>query len=290
MVILALLAATFLAVVEVANANPYHREAIGTKVSPPVGTQAPIITIHTPQNGSYHSKNLTLTFDVTIPKTNGDKSIDAVTKLYYKGSWEPNEITITQFNQLGYQEIIENFASFSIDLSNVHGGNLSITVYALGVGSYDTESKLDEKTFTMTTFYYTFEMMAFSTVSFTKDLIPPRISDLSPPNKTYVTSEVELDFTVSENVSQILYCLDGNENKTLTGNMTLMGLTKGDHNVTLYVADLAGNDASPKTLFFRVDVPESFPILPVTAASVAVALLVAGLLVYHKKPNGRQTT
>ena len=105
-----------------AQANPYHREAIGTKVSPPVGTQAPIITIHTPQNGSYHSKNLTLTFDVTIPKTNGDKSIDAVTKLYYKGSWEPNEITITQFNQRGYQEIIEDSASFSIDLSSVPRG------------------------------------------------------------------------------------------------------------------------------------------------------------------------
>ena len=135
----------------------------------------------------------------------------------------------------------------------------------------------------MTTFYDTFEMTAFSTVSFTKDLVPPRISDLSPQNKTYATSDVELDFTVSENVSQILYCLDGNENKTLTGNMTLTGLTKGEHNVTLFVADLAGNAASSKTLFFRVDVPESFPILPVTAASVAVALLVASLLVYHKK-------
>ena len=99
MVILALLAATFLAF-EVAKANPYHREAIGTKVSPPVGTQAPIITIHTPQNGSYHSKNLTLTFDVTIPKTNGDKSIDAVTKLYYKdGSYDLYIFVTTEFGQ-----------------------------------------------------------------------------------------------------------------------------------------------------------------------------------------------
>jgi hypothetical protein len=281
------MAASFLAVAKVAHANPYHHEAIGTKVSPPAGTQAPIINILTPQNGSFYSKNLTLTFDVTVPKTNADKSIDAVTKLYYKGSWEPNEITITQFNQYGYQKIIEDSASFSIDLSSVPGGNLSITVYAVGVGSYDTRSEFDAVTYTMTTFYDTFEMTSFSTVSFTKDLVPPRISVLSPQNTTYTAPDVKLDFTANEGVSQILYSLDNKENQTISGNATLTGLLNGEHRITLYVADLAGNAVSSKTLFFNVNSPEPFPIVPVAVATViSLILLCTGLPVYLKK-HGR---
>ena len=78
------------------QANPYRREFRGTEVSPPAGTQPPVIIIHTPQNGSFYSKNLNLTFDVNIPETNGDQSIGVVTKLYYEASWESNEITITE--------------------------------------------------------------------------------------------------------------------------------------------------------------------------------------------------
>ena len=285
--VLLFLAASFLAVAKVAQANPYHREAIGTKVSPPAGTQAPIINIQTPQNGSFYPKNLTLTFVVTVPKTNGDKSIDAVTKLYYKGSWEPNEITITQLNEYGYQKIIEDSASFSIDLSSVPGGNLSITVYAVGVGSYETRSEFDPATYTMTTYYDTFEMTSFSTVSFTKDVVPPRISVLSPQNKTYVTSDVELDFTVNENTSKILYSLDGQENQTITGNVTLTGLANGEHNVTILVEDLAGNAATSKTLFFSVNSPQSIPLMSVVStAVVAVAVfsvVAAGLFFFKKR-------
>jgi LPXTG-motif cell wall-anchored protein len=62
-------------------------------------------------------------------------------------------------------------------------------------------------------------------------------------------------------------------------------LENGVHNVTLYAADLAGNTADPNTLFFSVDVPEPFPVVPVTTAfaSVAIVLVSAGLLLYFKK-------
>jgi hypothetical protein len=128
-------------------------------------------------------------------------------------------------------------------------------------------------------------MTGFSTVHFTKDVVSPRISVLSPPNRTYVTSDVELDFTVSEAASEILYCLDGKENQTITGTVTLRGLAEGAHNVTLYAADLAGNAAIPKTIFFNVNVPESFPIMSVTTslATVATVSFGLGLLTYLKK-------
>jgi hypothetical protein len=261
------------------RANPYHREAKGTEVPPPAGTQPPAIIIHTPQNGSYYPKNLNLTFDVVIPNTNGDKSISAVIELYYKASWEPNEIAITQKNFFGES------TSFSIDLSGVSGGNHSITIYAVGQGSYNTREEFDAESYTMTYYYEVFEITGSSTVSFIKDVVSPSISFLSTQNGTYFTSDVKLDFTVSEAASKILYCLDGKENQTVTDSLTLTGLAEGAHNVTLYAADLAGNAAAPKTLFLSVNLPEPFPIMPVTASIATVALVSFGLgvLVYFEK-------
>jgi hypothetical protein len=264
------------------QANPYSRRYKTTEVPPPAGTQPPVIIIHTPQNGSFYPKNLNLTFDVIIPHTNGDKSVSLVIKLYYKASSEPNEITITE-------EHLIRSTSFSIDLSDVRGGrggNLSLTIYAVGYGFYEVGQKfLDSSTILYN--LEKFEITGFSTVHFTKDIVSPKISFLTPPNGTYVTSDVKLDFTVSEAASEILYCLDGKENQTITESLTLTGLKEGAHNVTLYAADLAGNAADPKTLFFSVDLPESFPIAavaPATAsAAVAIVLVGASLVVYFKK-------
>jgi hypothetical protein len=265
------------------RANPYFHYNKFTEVPPPAGTQPPEIIIHTPQNGSFYPKNFNLTFDVIVPKTNGDKSLDGVTELYYKGSWDPNEIKITQHNEWGYQKSIGDNASFSIDLSNVRGGNLSITIYAVGAGSYIVDQYLKDNTWY--SYRETFKMNSFSTVSFTKDVVSPSISFLSPPNGTYVTSDVELSFTVSEAASEVLFCLDGKANQTVTGSLALAGLENGVHNVTLYAADLAGNAAEPKTLFFSVDLPETFPVASVATSSaiIAIVLVVAGLLVYFKK-------
>ena len=264
------------------QANPYRREFKFTEVSPPAGTQPPVIVIHTPHNGSFYPKNLNLTFDVIIPNTNGDKSIRAVSKLYYQASWEPNEITISE-HEYGFRES----TSFSIDLSGVRGGNHSLTIYAVGHGFYEANTEVNG--IRVTHYYNRFEIIGFSTVSFIKDLVSPRISFLSPQNGTYVTSDVELDFTVSEAASEVLYCLDGKENQTITDSLTLTGLAEGAHNVTLYAADLVGNTAAPQTLFFNVDLPEPFPIMPVTASIATVALVSFGLgfLAYFKKRKRR---
>jgi hypothetical protein len=259
------------------QANPYFSYAEYTEVSPPAGVKAPIITIRTPQNGLYYPKNLTLTFDVTLPEPSGNKSVSAVTRVYYKGSWDQKEIEVNTKNIL-------DSTSFSIDLSDVRGGNLSITVFAVGVGTYKTGEKIYPEKFMMIYYIDRFEVTGASKVSFIKDVVSPTITVLSPPNGTYVTSDVELDFTVSEAASEILYCLDGKTNQTTTGSVTLTGLEDGAHNVTIYAADLAGNAAEPKTLFFNVDVPEPFPVASVDTVAAAVVFVVSvGLLVYFRK-------
>jgi hypothetical protein len=134
---------------------------------------------------------------------------------------------------------------------------------------------IKEDPFQSYTYYDRFEMTGYSTVSFVKDLVPPTISFQSAQNTTYTAPDVKLDFTVNEGVSQILYSLDNKGNQTISGNSTLTDLLNGEHYVTLYVADLAGNAVSSKTLFFNVNSP--------AATVISSIALCAGLLVYFKK-------
>ena len=126
-----------------------------------------------------------------------------------------------------------------------------------------------------------YEVFGSATVQFAIDTTPPVISALSVQNKTYSTSDVPLNVTVNEPVSQIIYSLDGQENVTVAGNTTMAGLSVGVHNVTVYAWDTAGNVGASETIAFTVT---PFPTVPVAAASVAsIAVVIAGLLVYFKK-------
>jgi nitrous oxidase accessory protein NosD len=122
-----------------------------------------------------------------------------------------------------------------------------------------------------------------STVIFTVDTIPPLILILSPADKTYDTSNIPLNFTVSESVSQITYSLDGEENVTITGNMTLSKLANGDHNLTVYAKDKAGSVGASETTYFSVDAP--FPTTLVIAPIASAAVIGLGLLVCFRKRN-----
>jgi hypothetical protein len=121
---------------------------------------------------------------------------------------------------------------------------------------------------------------AFSdTITFNIDTTAPKVSVLSPRDSLYNISDVPLNFIANEPFSKVTYSLDGQENVTISGNITLTGLLNGNHNVTIYVTDKAGNVAS-ETISFSVEV--LFPVVAVAAAS-GVAVIGVGLLVYFKK-------
>jgi N-acetylneuraminic acid mutarotase len=113
---------------------------------------------------------------------------------------------------------------------------------------------------------------------------PPEIAVLSPENTTYNGTSVSLVFEVDKQTSWLGYSLDGQENVTITGNVTLSGLSSGMHNVTVYARDEFDNTGASETIIFTVDVPEPFPTTLVAAVSgVSIAVVGAGLLVYFKK-------
>lgn len=119
------------------------------------------------------------------------------------------------------------------------------------------------------------------------DTTPPSISIISPENKTYTSSDVNLTFTLGEKASWIGYSLDGQYNVSITGNTTLNGLSYDSHNLTIYVTDKTGNKGASETITFILTEetePEPFETALVAAASVAIVAVVGvGLLVYFKK-------
>jgi hypothetical protein len=120
---------------------------------------------------------------------------------------------------------------------------------------------------------------------------PPKISFISPQVENYTVSDVPLNFTVDNPISQIAYSLDAKENVTVAGNTTLTGLSNGVHNITVYVNDTYGGTGKSETISFTVAVPEppqsEKETFPTTLATVSTVVLVGavgvGLIVYFKK-------
>ena len=115
-------------------------------------------------------------------------------------------------------------------------------------------------------------------------LVPPTVRLITPENATYSVANVTLEFTVNKQPSWMGYSLDGQQNVTVAGNTTLLELSNGLHNVTVYANDTFGNMGVSETTSFNVFVPEPFPVVPVVVTSIAsVSIVGAGLLVYFKK-------
>ncbi len=111
----------------------------------------------------------------------------------------------------------------------------------------------------------------------------PEIRIFSPQNESYNSSSISLVFSADKPILELSYSVDGKQNVTIVGNSTITNLSNGLHNVTIYAADTFGNLGASQPISFTIAVPELFPVLPVAAVTVAITVLVAGLLVYHKK-------
>ncbi|MBN1244483.1 hypothetical protein JXA31_02700 [Candidatus Bathyarchaeota archaeon] len=131
-------------------------------------------------------------------------------------------------------------------------------------------------------------MISSGNVSFSVDTFSPQIVVLSPENRTYDGSDVQSAFTVDEPVSWMGYSLDGQDNVTITGNVTLAVLADGSHNIKFYAIDLVGNTGASKTVYFEI---APFPTVLVVAVAVTITITVATayLLLKRRKPATTKT-
>ena len=116
----------------------------------------------------------------------------------------------------------------------------------------------------------------------------PIVTFASLQNATFEASSVPLNFTVDHSVTEISYCLDGQEPIPISGNTTLTDLANGQHNATVYATDEFGYTGVSDIVFFNVNVTKvdasELPVVPFIAVSaVVVVTAVAGVMVYFKK-------
>ena len=249
---------------EFAQANPYmHYEF----VSPPASAKPLEISVSSPKNNTlYRVNDITFTFSISTENTSIHYLLDA----YFKANWMQDNVTV--YKQNLYHTIFPEFWNHSETFLQMPDGKYSIVITARGGGGYAEGLT-----------YNFFDMTTISVINFTVDTTPPKVSVLSLENKTYYTSDLPLNFTVSEPVSQIAYSLDGRVNVTIPGNTTLTGLSNGVHNVTVYAWDVAGNAGASETIHFNVEVPELFPTELVTIGGASAAFFSVGLVTYNLK-------
>jgi hypothetical protein len=242
------------------------------------------VTIQSPENKAYNENNVTLAVTVESgvpPMEYFDGSLFGLFLRYGCAlDYDISGLVDLIWNSNLLDKFPNNPPLVLNGSENVYTGNATLTNLSQGAHTLTVWVRAEQ--FMLS---YSWGVWAiFKTVSFNIDFTPPHISIVSPEPKVYNTSDVPLDFTVNETASQITYSLDGQENITAAGNMTLTRLSNGAHNVTVYAADEAGNMGASETATFTVAVPEPFPTVPVAAASAAtVAVVIAGLLFYFKK-------
>jgi len=118
-------------------------------------------------------------------------------------------------------------------------------------------------------------------IHFTVEKSPLTIGVLSPQNQTYTTTELLLDVTLNETASWTGCSLDGKENVTFTGNLSLSGLTYGSHSITVYANDTYGNMITSDPVYFNV--AEPFPVFWVAASTVILAGGSVAFLLYRRQ-------
>lgn len=116
------------------------------------------------------------------------------------------------------------------------------------------------------------------TVHFTLHTLPPVIQIVQPENKTYPTSSVPLNFTLSEPTNWISFSLDRKPNVTVYGptSLALSGLADGSHNVIIYATDTVGHTGASERRYFTIDSRQMPYSTIIDWSLVATAIVVVG--------------
>jgi len=259
--------------IDLTTANPVSSSVYKGEISPP---SKPAITISFPKNNtSFNTNSLSIILNVSIRKTTKQNYQEWLSRVYYSSDWLQEDTYVYEYYNPDPNYIRPKITEFyyRLNLAEISEGVHKVTFHAVERGFY-CASLLE---------YYGFSANDSSVVVFTIDTTPPSISVLSLENRRFNSSDVPLNFGVDEPFEKASYVLDGQHNVTITGNTTLTGLPDGDHNVTIYAIDEAGNTGVSETIYFNVDVPEPFPTILVIASLSTLAIVGIGLLVYFKK-------
>lgn len=241
----------------------------------------PMTQIYDPQNDTWILKDLTEPLSSGKSFASTTTGITAPQKIYvfYNPSNAPNSAiyenqvydpeTGSSENGAGIPTQRNSFAVAVVDDLIYVVGGLTITFPIPTVGTNPTS---------VTTIHSTNEQYT----PFNYGSISPKISIASPQNLTYSSNDISLSFSLNKGVNWTGYSLDGKENVTVNGNVSISKLSVGAHNITVYSQDTFGNIGGSQTISFAI--AATFPTLLIaTVVGVTVLGICVGLVIYFKK-------
>jgi len=272
--------------VKTATANPYSYIEWSSSPSGP-NLNPPTITVLSPVEGQiFNSTRVVLMFNINKPESwfisgkafgspiSGTKGYINWLSITFDGSPRKN------ISANDYQPIIGNniprSLTFAAVLDGLSNGTHCIEISAGGKYDYTEYSSFNYTEFEGRILVdYDVQWKSSLTVSevrkvnftvvtnepfrFTKiDVVPTSVSrlittNIAPENKTYTSSNLPLNFSLSKTVLELYYSLDNQTNTAITGNTTLTGLGEGPHSIILRATDYAGETFVSERTYFAVD-------------------------------------
>jgi len=187
----------------------------------PADMTRPNITLNSPVDG-YNSSSYTITFNVTVADAN-------LTNVSLWGNWSANGWHLNETNTTG----INGTYIFEKNLTAYGDGS-----YTWMISARDNSTNLQNS----------------SIRTFLIDTINPNINIITPENNTNSTENgLDINYTVSDaNLESCWYSNDtyaGNESLTCGDNITSVAWAEGQHNITIWANDSAGNENSSSVSF-----------------------------------------
>jgi hypothetical protein len=244
----------------------------------------PKISVLSPTNTTYPQRDIVLNFVVTLPESESQVFVS----VSYMLDRDVEECYHRDFADGDSVADLPSELDYAITLKQLSEGPHTLRIYASSrsYATYASVWALPDITLETSVAFSFSSALNWSDVNFTVDTIAPKITIHSPLNIVYQQGDaVILNFTANEPTTRLFYTLDGQDNVTIAQNGTLTGLSSGEHSVTVYGWDEAGNVGASETTLFTVaeTAPEPFPTAHVATASASVAVVGIGLLVYFKK-------
>ena len=252
-----------------------------------VDTLSPTVVVLSPQNITYQTGSIMLTFNISEPVSwtgyslNGQANVTVVGNTTLSGLPDGFHSIIVYANDtagnMGASDMVYftiaraptiiilspqnmTYATADVALTFTVNETASWMGYSLDgqanvtTGGNTTLLGLSDGAHNVLVFANdTFGNMASSNlVYFSVDTTLPQITILSPLNQTYQTGSIALTFTVNRPTSWIGYSLNGQPNATIMGNTTLSGLLDGSHSIVVYANDTGGNMGVSETIYFTI--------------------------------------
>jgi parallel beta-helix repeat protein len=227
-----------------------------TPVNFSIDATPPTIEISSPENITYNSRGVPLTFALSEPSSWIGYSLDS----------NPNA------------SIIGNTT-----ITNLQNGSHAITIYA-----NDTLGNMGQSS----TVHFTIEVTSDDTTPPTISITSPENKTYTTSTNTI---DIPLTFNVNEPTLWKAYSLDNEPNVTVNGNTTLTALARGKHKIIVFALDTVGNAAASEEIHFSIEAQpqsEPFPTGWIIAAIIIVIALIA-LTVYYfriRKPRPPPTS